>query len=482
MNNYLLKSRIVSIKYPKALFAAVVIVFSFITFLVCVNNPNFSYYYTTLYLLPLFHCFISMLFFCFLFKGDFYTDLPVLIIYIALTVRNVLTPFAMVFDGYTSILGIPSNSSAHKAILVMIYETFSVLAIIIIYKKMCHLNSRKNKVKKRFKSKFIFGSVIFSAILISMVSFVILPELRSQYYSIFTSDITHLAKESYSYSSGIKRMFASASELIIEATRLTVCTIIIVRLRKRGERRLNYTLCLILILFQFLFMTDSNAYIIMLALTLFIVTCRLFPSYSKKTFRRLVIVIFVFGILLYKNRFALDHYGSSMSKFLQAYFPGVANFCGVEQLLPRSIGTSLNQIFIDLYAAVPFRSTLFGYSGGLIDLPTLWNKANGVSGQIMPTVAQSYYYFGSFFSPLLSCIITLISLKAFNKAKHTDNPIMFGALIFLSIYGAISVVMYDFYIFSKGFTNRILFMMLFAYFSDYSIRKITGETVGYERE
>ena len=140
--------------------------------------------------------------------------------------------------------------------------------------------------------------------------------------------------------------------------------------------------------------------------------------------------------------------------------------------MDRSFADAIKQLFIDLYAAVPFRSTLFGYSGGLVDLSTLWNGANGVSGQILPNVAQSYYYLGAFFAPLLSVLIIKLNFTCFNKANVTRNPYMYSVLMYMTIYTATTVPMYNFSIFCKALTTRIAFMLLFACFSNERFEKI----------
>ena len=463
-----------SIKYSRVIIIIVVTIFSIYAAYACYTSSTLYSSYESLYILPLVHGLFSVIFIIICFKGDFYLDIPVLVIYFAFFFRNVITPLAMANGQSISMIGYPTSSGARMAIILLLYETFMVLLTIAILKRKRRIKFTQHITRIRVfhpsNEKFVVMLIIFVSI--SLLSLLLLPELRSQYYSLFTKDITHLVQNEISYTSGLKRMLGSAGELVIEATRLILCTLIFCKIREKNGSSLSFCVCLIIIGLQLFFMTDSNAYLLILVLTLFLVLSKLFPKYGQKALIGLVAAGIGFVAVLWINRFALDHYGTSISIFLQAYFPGVANCAGILKLFPRTGWEAFSQFFIDMYATVPFRSTLFGYSGGLVDVCTRWNIANGVTGQILPTIAESYYYFGAILSPILSCIITAISIKSFEKAQDEVNPLKYAVLVFVSLYAAASICMYDWYIFCNGITNRVLFMIILAWLSNYSVKDI----------
>lgn len=428
------------------------------------NSSSLPESFKELWVLPFCNMVVAFIFVGALIRGSFYLDIPIMVITALFTVRNAITPLVMSLTTVASRIGVYSNPKMiNIGITVFIYETVAVYIYLYTIRNK-PLRKRIRIITPWHAPNSTFLMLILGGIVFSVVAFILLPELRTQYYTIFTNDITHLIKEKVSYGGGIKRAISTSANMIIEATRLSLSSYIIHRLRKRDESWLTYLGCICVILAQFLFMNDSNAYVIMVAFALYMLVYKLYPKYGKITLRYLVIIIIAFCVLIYINRFSKDVYGTSLSVFLQAYFPGLNNFASIEPLLDRSIFDIIRQMLIDLYAAVPFRSTLFGYQGGLDALPTIWQDAAGLHGQIMPNVAQSYYYFGPFLCPILSIVLCSIGIKSFKKAEVTTNPCLYSAYMYLSLYACIAIVMYDFYIFMVMLLTRYMFMYIFSCF------------------
>ena len=404
------------------------------TIICVINTYSLPDSFNGLGYLPFFNTIATFAFVGALIRGNFYFDIPIMVITSLFAVRNAITPLVMSLTTVASRLGIYSNPRmVNIGIAVYIYETIAVYLFLLFIKN--------RPLKRRFRiiapwnaPGGTFTILIIGGVIFSIVSFVLLPELRTQYYTIFTNDITHLVKETATYGGGLKRALSTSANMIIEATRLSLSSYIIFILRQYKESWLTYFGCICVILAQFMFINDSNVYVIMIAFALYMLVYKLFPKYGKLTLRYLVIIIVAFFILIYINRFSKDIYGTSLSVFLQAYFPGLNNFASIEPLLDRNIIDVIRQIFIDLYAAVPFRSTLFGYQGGLDALPTIWHHSAGLFGQIMPNVAQSYYYFGPILCPILSIILCSIGVKSFKKANVTTNPCLYSAYIFKLVH------------------------------------------------
>ena len=117
--------------------------------------------------------------------------------------------------------------------------------------------------------------------------------------------------------------------------------------------------------------------------------------------------------------------------------------------------------YIDFYASVPFRSTLFGYSGDDILTVSLYNMANSSHSQILPTVAESYYYFGIILAPLFSVMLTCISISFEQKAKQQDHYLYYILYTLICFVASLSIVAYDMRIFVTYALNKFLFMWIF---------------------
>jgi len=433
--------------------------------IVCgVNSYSLPASFENLVYLPFGNTFATLLFVAALVRGNFYLDMPIFVLTTLFTVRNAITPMVMSVTTCASRIGIyPDSGMVDLGIALFLYETVAVYFFLFLIRNKS-LNIKKMFVPTWHAPEGTFAIVLTSGVAISVLCFVLLPELRTQYYTIFTNDITHVIQQSVVYSGGIKRALSTSASMIIEATRLTLSSVLIFKLRKYKESWYTYLACVSIILIQFFFMNDSNAYVIMIAFSLYLLVYKLFPKYGKATMSYLVFIVVAFFVLIYINRFSQDIYGQSLSVFLQAYLPGLNNFATIEPLMDRGVGDAVRQFFIDLYGAVPFKSTLLGYQGGMDVLPIIWQKSTNLLGQIMPNIAQSYYYFGPVLCPILSIVLCYIGVISFKKANVTTNPCMYTIFIYLSLYTCVSITMYDFYIFFKMFLTRFLFMYIFSYF------------------
>ncbi len=469
------------LRYPKGIYVTACVVITLIATIVTMNNSGTAPdVYHELWILPAGHLLFSTFLMWRLLSGEVFLDIPTLIITATYTMRNAVTPMIMATGGYWSRLGYPSSGhDTDVAIAIFLYETLAVYVYLLLKKRNRKIKHYRLVNGAPNKSQTIYIALLIAGTAISIGAFIVLPELKTQYYTIFHNDITHIVHEEVQYTTGIKRALSTACNMIIEGTRLALFSFLIVTLRKHGEKFFNYLISIVLVGVQLLFMNDSNAYIIMLMLALFMLIYRLYPRYRKGTIGFLIFGVVFFLVLMNINRFSLNGYRGFSSVFLQAYFPGLGNFCGVFRLMDRNVMDVIKQFFIDLYAAVPFRSTLFGYSGNLVALPTLWNQANKVSGQIMPNVAQSYYYFGAILSPLLSVFLAHIATKFFDRVKNAKSPYLYTLWIYLTIYFAASLAMYDFYIAIKMLLQRALFMLIFTYWSTTTFDEVLGEINDY---
>ena len=448
--------------------AIVVVVFSVYSIAIIIDDSHKPNGYEMLFLLPLSFlvCYIMLLWQLVL-KKKIIDNIPVTLVLLFMLLRNVVTPIYMVKDSYVSSLGIPSAEYINKSIFLITFETVIMSFFLFYFECKEYQNNEKRYMKMESLTSYRF--ILYSMIAICIVSFIAIPQFRSQYYTIFTKDITHLVHEETNYNVGsAMRILATLSEVCIGAVRLIVPSSIIYHLSLNGQSKKNLGLSILCVLSQVLFMNDSNAFILMLMVSQFLFLYRLYPKYQKLIVRGVSIFSLGFIILLYLNRFATDHYGKSFSLFLQSYLPSVANASGIYNMEREH---DMLQIFKDIFVAIPFKSTL-GYRGNVMSTNVLWGVCNQAKGQIMPNVAQSYYYFGSIFSPLLSCVCIYISIKINKKLKTENNVIKYAALQYIMVYAAAVPFVYNTCIFMQCFLQRMIFMLIVAVFAPYRLSDI----------
>ncbi len=446
-------------------------VLSFASVIINVTSTSMISSYQYMYLLPLsFLAGNSFLYFK-ITKGSFTACLPRYIVIVFLFLRNVITPWVMLNNSFQSMLGIASFEHATQSSYLIAYETIAVFLVIAFYKGI----SRKKKsggLKIHASDRaFLYKVTAYGSLLICVAALVLVKEFRTQYYTIFTNDITHLVQEKVEYSSGtFLRMLATGGDLLINAVRLIIPSALMYKLAKK-DTLLRLFLCFLLVFVQCLFMNDSNAYILMLMLSQLFFVYYLFPSYRKFIIASAVTVVVGFLVLLYVNRFALDHYGSSWGVLLQAYLPSIANTAGVLRI---DGGSDFSQIFTDIFQAIPFKGFIFGVEEQDVRTTALiWSETNGISAQIVSTIGEGYRYFGNLLAPLVSCFMIMVSLKTYEKIHTTDNALLLAVYLFFAVYAAAAPFCYNFEIFMRGVLHKLIFMLLIARYAPYSMKSLS---------
>lgn len=443
---------------------SIVLILSIYSCLLCIQDKHKPKGYEQLYLLPLSFFFFWVLFYYILKKYLNRINIVGLLIICMLFLRNVVTPIFMIKDSYLSSLGLPDN--ADIAIILIVYETVCIFCLLYFLTK-----NNLRKKKKLFlyngknmyiflKNRKLFKFLIFICLVICITTIIIIPEIRSQYYSIFTKNITGHIEQKANYSVGaLSRVLYTGGDILIEVMRIIFPSILIISLRKKGENLQNLIVSLVIVVSQCLFMNDSNAYILMVMLSLILLILRLFGKYRKKIIKIGIAVGVIFLIVLYVNRFMMDHYGKSVSLFLQSYLPSIANTAGVFYLDKKQ---DFGQIFKDIFVAIPFKST-FGYSGNVKSIGVLWNEANGIRGQIISNIGVGYYYFGFVLSPLVTCFSLYVSYIMQNKMNETQYPFEYVSYSYFMIYSALMPFTYNFSIYAQCFLERMIFLFLISY-------------------
>lgn len=418
--------------------------------------------YEKLFLLPLSFLICIVLFYFTLFRNQsILENMPCFLMMVLTFLRNVFTPIKMVTDSYVSSLGIASADSAKKAIWLVFYETLVIYIFVFIVEKY-RFKQKGITLPVGKENRQIFKVLCMAMLGISVLALLIVPVMRTHYYSIFTAGYTGVVQDVSSYrGNALTRILGTAGDMTIAAVRYVFPCYLFYKLASKGQTIVHIAVSIMVVLLQSLFMTDSNAFIFMLMISQMLFIVKLYPKYQKGILVGLSFMVVVLGLFLYFNRFALDHYSKSISLWLQSYIPGVANTAGVMNINPEH---QLGQIFKDIWVAIPFKSFL-GYSGNVSSLAQIWGEVNNCRNQIMSTVGQSYYYFGALFSPLLSCVLIQISRKCQKRIYDVDNALLSAAYIYLMIYSIATPFIYNLCIYLHALLQRIIFIFILAYFA-----------------
>lgn len=458
----------------KKLIVFFIILFTIYVTILCILETDYPSGYELLFLLPVSFFLSLLLILIKLNNVEIFKNIPIVLVIGLTFVRNVLTPYSMITGSYNSSLGIASEFTAKKSILLVSYETIFIFVFLYIVE---HFRFKQKGIQFTVgkKNKHIFVAILVLMLVIASIAIFFVPSLRSHYFSFFRPGYMAVATEDYSYrGNAIYRALGTAGDMSIAALRYFVPCMLFYKIAQKRDDAFSVIISLSIVFLQLFFITDSNAYIFMLMISQLIFIVKIHPRYKNALTILLCVIIFLMGLIIYINRFSLNHYSKSLSLFLQSYVPGIANTAGVLNISPQH---NPFQIFADFWFAIPFKS-FFGYSGNIQSLAQIWKETNNSYGQIMSTVGQSYFYFGFIFAPVLSCFLIQISRKCNKRYIEIDNAMLSATYIYFLIYSACTPFVYNFCIYMQAFLQRTVFIFLLAYFSPYDYSDLTQLSKG----
>lgn len=417
--------------------------------------------YRNLFLLPLLHGVIMIIFFS---KADEMLKYPgQKIIYVLFFLRNVVTPLLLAVNNYNLGIVIKNKSDIDYSIFLMLYETFMVF---LVLSHKTRPFKRKHRYKKSFLDRCAFVQKPFDFLLISLtvitiILWIVIPELRKSYGSIFNlSNLIQVAnnvvKDDLSMST---RALATVGGMLLTFCRIFVSLWLLYRIRLySSSTRVGVLAALVLAFFQMLFIGAQLMFAFYILFFIFFAVTKLWPD-SKKIMFTIFGTIVLFGIIwipFVKGGFvSWDSFIRDLGGYLQAYLPGVANIAGTVHLERVNL---LETGFADIYTMIPFRNTLFGLQ--VTNLSDIFNGYNNIAGQIMPLIGESYHYFGPIFAPILSMIFaqgTIWANKEMYKSKHIFS---FGTYTMFMLYFSSMLVCKNLILFGSTFTSILLPMMI----------------------
>lgn len=409
-------------------------------------------YYDFLWLLPLAHSLIVMGI-SYLYPSA-WENRCFLIIIAAFSVRNLFTPLFMYLGEYQGYFHLLTNGNVNKAILLMLYETL-VIVLFTVYKAQKSNTISYLPIKlgncALAKTLFVFFIVLFLAIFF----------VRRDFYSGFNTILnTQELRTATTEDSAIGAAFTVFS--ILFPVGYLFCGLYLLNLinqRKKSISRL--VLNILVICIPLLFMNNGDGFTIICLISLAITSVKI-GGISRRQF-------YIFGSVLVVGitllLFGLMNGGQNYSMFvtlsknMQAYFPGVCNFAGYYNIGRHD---KLLSLFYDIYYTIPFRNTLIGIPGDY-RLVMLYTADNNARSQIIPCFIQLYYYFG-FFAPCIECIFIHFAFKNYDNAKSRTSVFTYFTNVMTWIYLILTPVMYNFTIFMSRFLTTIIVLHFLSLF------------------
>lgn len=444
---------------------------SFLAFILCLINDLVDKK-EVLFLIPL-----SFFLMTFLFKKNYQNitdNIPKLMILAMYWVRNVVliaiysfTSEYTLFEGSVSI-----DQYTFQASLLLVYEFFIANIVIYLFEHTRHKTKKRITIKS---SSFDLSNIAIIGIFCFILG---ISFLKPQYASSFKTilnlgdsefTIAYLPNE-YNVGS-IARIFRTLYSLCFQIFRILFPAYLLLKIyKKKRDSVLVKPLLVLMCVAQLFFLTSTFAEAIVSCFTLILFYIKLYPEKQKKTFFMLFISSAGLIILYFTVRFFVNtgpglynkNEGISLyaGQIINAYFTGVDNVAAVFNVDRINIAEALKA---DLLGAIPFNNTFFGDIGK--KLQYFYNYYNGAYGQIPPTIGAGYYYFGWFFSPIITALFINRSLHYNYLASSTTATLKYIPYIFCSVIFALGTVMYSPAITLQWFCSWGLIMMAITFFT-----------------
>ena len=429
--------------------------FSIFVSILLLTDESVPHHYVHLWVLPLFTG--LLIFFAMVGHKDYWKDVRILILIVLFSARNLYTPFLMFLGNYYGNFTSIKIENVDLSILIYALEELIIILFAIRLSK-----KQKNKLAG-FEMNNTRG-ISNLLLLVGLSLFCVLTiSIHREYMLDYTSLFSGTNIRSNSAGTNGEGALYTLFGVVFPITYSFVSVYLIDFVRKRIRNPFRTIFILALIVIPLLFMSNSDAFNLILALCL-----ASFAIVSKGTSKKFIFIsiaaslVVVVDILYMVDKTSLVAQKNNMFENLsansQAYLTGISNMAGLFNVKGND---KITNFLYDIYAMIPFRNTIIGLQDDY-QLTRIYYVSNDTNSQIVPCIGQLFYYF-SIFAPLLECGLIYFAFKAYDKTLKANGPLSFFSYCVCFMYLIITPVLYNFTIFMSRFLITILPMILMSY-------------------
>ena len=352
------------------------------------------------------------------------------------------------------------------AVYLMIYECVAVFLMLNWWggKRLCE--PRKNfRNTLGFYTKF--DLVLLFTLLVFFIAIILHPSLLSKYS--FAKN-TNIVKENVS---GFLGVFFKIGFYVL--------FVLLLGFIFKIFKKTSIALILFLIVSLFLIASESNRGsgevsrwgFLIFSISILIIITKLYSNYSKLIWSfsvpAILISIVSLTIIKFGDNFTL---GTFIIKYLSTftldyYFMGLENISyglATNQAFDQKI--TLHTMLTDIFSAVPLISNFFESANN--STPVFYHKYMRRTDTIIPTIAQSYAYFGFIGAPIMSLLFTFLTIEANRMLNRSQDVMMNFVLTQQTIVFALFMAINTNIIF-QGTWFRLIFIVLIILNNKYPV-------------
>ena len=372
------------------------------------------------------------------------------LLYLALSlIKCVIGPLTLVWGDYVTLFSDLQREAVLRAALLLAYEHLVCTAVIALSLKRVKLVIKTPVTLKLPKIKAV--TAVLALVGLAVLLWIIEPEIKNNYVTIFDMISSQEMFAGYDYTTSndlgsTGRMFTTLFLVLFKSVRILLPFYAIRVLKQRYNNWLSFGLSMVMILLQFLFISETVATALVVAFMLLYYMMWAYPKYKRATLISMAVsAVFILFVLSLKFEYmgrwhGVETVGQYISQTLQSYVPGVSNTASVFKVYPYDRLITLRDT---LLSTIPFRSTLFPAFAWNQDLNTLYTATAGLKAQIIATIAGGWYIFGYALAPLFSAVFVRISMTSGYRFKQTDNEMERLLYLFMCIQTMLGVGIYN---------------------------------------
>lgn len=418
--------------------------------------------YEILFLMPL------VFLFCFLFlasKRQYYyetinsiTGAIVLIVYY---IRMVITPLALYFGNYQSIIEGIFNEWYPFAIVMICMECFVVIICLpyLIHKEIYSFNNTNNQpinlvLRINRPRKQLWIIVLFMVAFMIMVFSMDDSIIRHMFLSLIDTEKEYYALTNSQSGLGTLSMYVELVSACFSILQVILPPMILwYVVYSKMYRGLKYFLSFLIFCVVTVVATENRIYSIFAAMAILITMKNAYGYRFDNQFYKWLVLIFLVcvyglsiksGVINNELKEGVDF--SNISSMLCAYFSGVPTCAAGFYMINTTPEINILYLPIDIVNRIPFLGYIINLVTGITlrDSNQLFNNfiASYLGrnvGQILPTTSVGYEYYFLLF-PLASYFMIRLACKFESKSKKQTNIVMLNLFHWITICVACSPV------------------------------------------
>lgn len=413
-------------KYKNTINLVVIIIGIIISIATYIKSQSIEDSYKLVFLIPIVYTFM------FVISNNnkkIFGNIGILILNIVMFIRFLIYPLIFVTTfKYGTYIGI--SEFVNNSIYLMIYECVAVFLFLNWWG-----GRRLAKRQIYYKSKLEFQTKFDLIVAITLVLFIaaslLYPSLLIKYSFSKETDI-EIGSQNISgflsifFKVGIYMIFIFILKLFYNTIYKTTISI---------------ALLLSVIVSLFLIASESNRAsgdvsrwgFLIFSISILLIITNLYKNYSKWiwgfSLPAILVSIVVLTVIKFGDDFTFEafilKYFSTLT--LDYYFMGIENISyGLATYHAFDYKISFNTMFTDMFSAVPLISAFFDPLNN--STPVLYHEFMDRTDTIIPTLAQSYAYFGFIGAPLISLLFTFLTIET-NRMLTKSKDIMMNFIL-----------------------------------------------------